>query len=574
MNNDVDTKSSFNKRIRSLLVLTVLLLTLIVTISGCIDDGPGMNDTEDSTVQTDDPNMNEADDKDDTGKNTSDSQEDLDEKDLLIQEDDTFTIRVGSGSSSRSSSGNDPATPVTSSGSLELDPTSASNNTDVDITVIYSAGENITDGIVRIAIPSEFTTNDTLDNITIATETQTTVAGNNNTSYDADNMLTIEDLTINKDQEIRLELATQSIDLAGTYQFTANAQSSGKDISNEVTATLTIYNNDAYLKDLTISPSTLDPSFTAGTGNYNASVDYDTEQVNVVAILSDTNADLKVNGTNTSSGDAIPVILNGPGEYTEIAIDVLAEDAISSVNYTINVSRAISPVIQDAGVSITEGSVVFGYAFYNETGALLTYADATTDPYLLNSTASTVTLVNGTGASTDAIPLDSLSIDPSGNVTYQNLTEVADAFSIADIMQWGYPANITLDLSGGQGEYAWTLEETISFTPDDIAAFTSIIPGSIIGQVTNTTGAPLENVFVQLENMGQYNASTDSAGIYTIGNVPAGSYNVTAGIADYMSSTNESVVVLAAQPTTGVDFVLISTDPGLATMQVNPGSLD
>jgi hypothetical protein len=576
MNKKIDPKSSSNKRIVSFFVLTLLFFTLIVAMSGCIDGDGQTAGTEDSIGQTEDTDTDEAD--EDPAEQTfmSPQDQDLEEQEPLEQEEDTFTVRVSPGSGSRSSSGSgaNPATPVTSGGTLELDPSYANNNTDADITVIYRVGENITDGMVSIGIPAQLTVNETLDNLSIANGPWTTVLGNSNASYDANNILTITDLNIKENETIKLTLATQSIDLAGSYDFTAAAKNSGKDISNPVTATLTIYNDDSKLKALTISPGLLDPAFATGTGNYAASVDYDVEQLIIQAILSDTNAGLMVNGIITSSGDITPVILNGPGEYTEIAIDVLAEDNVSFSNYTINVSRAITPHIQDTGVSITEGSVIFGYSFYNETGALLTYADATASPYLLNSTASTVTLINQTGAASNAIPLDSMGIDASGNVTFHNLAEIAAAFNIADIMQWDHPTTVILDLRGGQGQYTWTLQETITLTPADIAAFTSIIPGSITGQVTGTTAVPLENALVQLEGMPQYSANTDAFGIYTIENVPAGSYNVTAGIADHKSSTHEQVVVLAAQPTTGIDFALTSTNPALAALHVNPGSLD
>ena len=579
MNKIIDSKSSSNKRIVSFFILTLFFFTLIVAMSGCIDSDGQTTDTEDIIGQTDDTDSNEVDDIDDTNEQTfmSPQDQELQDQEPLEQEpDDTFTVRVSSGSSSQSSSGSGAATatPVTASGSLELDPVSGTNNTDMSIKVIYRAGENITDGMVSIGIPAQFTVNETLDNLSIANGPWTTVLGNSNASYDTNNILTITDLNINENETIKLTLATQSIDLAGIYDFTAAAKNSGKDISNTVTAALTIYNDDAKLKTLTTSPGTLDPAFTNYTTNYTASVDYDVEQLSVEAILSDTEAGLMVNGISTASGDTTQVTLNDPGEYTEIAINVLAEDNVSFSNYTINVSRAITPHIQDTGVSITEGSIIFGYAFYNETGALLTYADAIEDPYLFNSTASTVTLINQTGSASNSIPLDSLNIDTSGNVTFHNLTEVAAAFNIADIMQWDYPTTVILDLSGGQGQYTWTLQETITLTPADIDAFTSIIPGSITGQITSTTAVPLENVLVQLEGMPQYSANTDAFGIYTIENVPAGSYNVTAGIADYKNSTNENVVVLAAHPTTDIDFALISTDTGLANLHVNPGSLN
>ncbi|WP_159446105.1 cadherin-like beta sandwich domain-containing protein [Methanohalophilus portucalensis] len=540
-------------------------------ISGCADNFDDSNESVIVNNQTE--NQSDFESNDDENVTDTDSVQEKDDPEPDVKENDTFTIRVSSGGSGSSSKSSTPSVSVTPSGILEVDPMSVSNNTKINITVLYEVGESLNNGTVEMDIPSEFIVNNLTDIISISNNS-TTVSENSKASYDANNVLSVENLNINKADFVNLTLTNYSVNSSGSYNFAASSMDTGKEMSDKVYATFTVYNDNAYLKNLSASKGDVDPSFDSTVYNYNTSVDYNVEQIDVKAILEDTKATLKVNDTTAASGDAATVTLNDPGTSTEIIIEVIAEDGETSKNYTINVSRSNSPSLRDASVGITEGSVVFSYEFYNETGSLFTYGDALASPYLLNNTSSTVTLVNESGALTDTITLEELGIDAAGNVSYQNVTEVGETFNIANIMQWGYPTNITLNLTGGQGEYTWSFNGTVDFNAGDINAFTLIIPGSITGQVTNTSGAPLEDVFVQIEDMEQYNASTNPSGIYIIERVPAGTYNVTAGIANYMSNTSESVVVNAAQPTTGVNFELISTDSTLGDLQVNPGTLD
>jgi hypothetical protein len=79
--------------------------------------------------------------------------------------------------------------------------------------------------------------------------------------------------------------------------------------------------------------------------------------------------------------------------------------------------------------------------------------------------------------------------------------------------------------------------------------------GSITGQVTSSTGAPLTGATV---SYGSFSASTDASGNYTLSNVPAGIAQLTASLSGYQSVTQSVTVTANAQAT--ADFVL-STGP-------------
>ncbi|RNI09446.1 hypothetical protein EFE41_09005, partial [Methanohalophilus portucalensis FDF-1] len=372
-----------NLRDKNRLFLLTLVVTIFVMISGCADNFDDSNESVIVNNQTE--NQSDFESNDDENVTDTDSVQEKDDPEPDVKENDTFTIRVSSGGSGSSSKSSTPSVSVTPSGILEVDPMSVSNNTKINITVLYEVGESLNNGTVEMDIPSEFIVNNLTDIISISNNS-TTVSENSKASYDANNVLSVENLNINKADFVNLTLTNYSVNSSGSYNFAASSMDTGKEMSDKVYATFTVYNDNAYLKNLSASKGDVDPSFDSTVYNYNTSVDYNVEQIDVKAILEDTKATLKVNDTTAASGDAATVTLNDPGTSTEIIIEVIAEDGETSKNYTINVSRSNSPSLRDASVGITEGSVVFSYEFYNETGSLFTYGDALASPYLLNNT--------------------------------------------------------------------------------------------------------------------------------------------------------------------------------------------
>jgi len=129
------------------------------------------------------------------------------------------------------------------------------------------------------------------------------------------------------------------------------------------------------------------------------------------------------------------------------------------------------------------------------------------------------------------------------------------------------------------GKYHKTLSSGINFV---------LPPGQpISGTVTNAAGgAPLSGVFINLANAsGTFvgGASTDAAGHFTTGAVPAGTYYVStfangfvSQLYDHLScatcpATNGTPVLVSNQPVTNINFQLLANGTGSLTGTVTDG---
>ena len=97
--------------------------------------------------------------------------------------------------------------------------------------------------------------------------------------------------------------------------------------------------NNYNLRDLTISPGTLFPSFSAGRLGYTVNVASTVDEVTVTPTLDDTTATMTVDGQPAVSGQGRTIILGGPGSNTFINIVVRAENG-SQNTYVIVVTKA------------------------------------------------------------------------------------------------------------------------------------------------------------------------------------------------------------------------------------------
>jgi hypothetical protein len=96
---------------------------------------------------------------------------------------------------------------------------------------------------------------------------------------------------------------------------------------------------NASLSGLTLSQGTLTPAFAGGTPSYTASVANSVDSLTVTPTVHDTNATVKVNGTLVPSGTPSGDIALSVGANT-INVVVTAQDGLTALTYTVNVSRA------------------------------------------------------------------------------------------------------------------------------------------------------------------------------------------------------------------------------------------
>ncbi|OOQ57997.1 cadherin-like beta sandwich domain-containing protein [Mucilaginibacter pedocola] len=96
---------------------------------------------------------------------------------------------------------------------------------------------------------------------------------------------------------------------------------------------------DAALTSLFLTKGTLLPAFSRNTLAYSATVTSDVTFTNVIAITSDPNAKITVNGMPVESGKSSPNIILVDGA-NRIFVNVLAEDGITSQRYSLTITRA------------------------------------------------------------------------------------------------------------------------------------------------------------------------------------------------------------------------------------------
>ena len=95
-------------------------------------------------------------------------------------------------------------------------------------------------------------------------------------------------------------------------------------------------------------------------------------------------------------------------------------------------------------------------------------------------------------------------------------------------------------------------------TPTPTSTPTPVPTGNITGKVSSSTGSSLAQAIVSVSQSGTLIKSTTtlSDGTYTLSNLNAGSYDLTASISGYTSQTKTGISVLAGQTTSGVNFSL------------------
>jgi hypothetical protein len=310
----------------------------------------------------------------------------------------------------------------TARGSLALSPASAVYNTNIDMEVTYTIGEDLVSGNITITIPGTFTLNENADSLNIAGSGATTVLANADASYNS-NVLTVENLNLNKNDAIVLTLSTQSISDTGTYDFAATAQNSTKLTSNAATARFTsLLNNNANLSALAVSFGTLDPVFSSSTIAYTVNVTYDVSSFDVTATLSDPEASILISGESAINGVAKSITLEDPGEATTILVVVTAEDTSTTKIYNIIANRGA-----------VLGEAVTGLDDVLQLGETTTASASTIEAGAGSWTSSTpaVATVSGDTGVVNALTAGTTTIgyttSTSGNVNSKEITVYAAA---------------------------------------------------------------------------------------------------------------------------------------------------
>jgi len=140
---------------------------------------------------------------------------------------------------------------------------------------------------------------------------------------------------------------------------------------------------------------------------------------------------------------------------------------------------------------------------------------------------------------------------------YSASTNANGHYNITDVLAGTY--NVTASADGYESSTKTNITVVAGqITPLNFTLTHIPTTGTIAGVVRDSsTGDPIADAIVTANDM---SATTDSSGAYTISDVPAGNYTVTASAEGYESFTKTNIAVVAGE-TTPVDFELTPVQP-------------
>lgn len=184
------------------------------------------------------------------------------------------------------------------------------------------------------------------------------------TLRDADATMTVNELETSSGQ-------TRTIALNGAGSSTEISlvvtASHGNQTTYTVTANRAALVGSEKLQSLTVVPGSMTPPFDPNTPTYSVDVAGTVGEVVATATFQDINASMTVNGLGTTSGQARPIPLGGPGVSTPISIVVTAPNG-SPNTYAVTVNRsALSGNSKLRSLSVFPGALApaFSAAFAN-----------------------------------------------------------------------------------------------------------------------------------------------------------------------------------------------------------------
>lgn len=185
-------------------------------------------------------------------------------------------------------------------------------------------------------------------------------------------------------------------------------------------------NTDASLSALSLSSTTLSPSFQSAQLSYTGTVSYTVTSVTVNATTTDSNATLKINGVSVGSGvNTAPIAMN-VGVNT-ISVIVTAQDGTTMQTYTLGVTRlAPSTDASLSALSISNGTLSPSFQ-----STQLSYTD--TVSYFVTSVT-----VNATTTDSNAtVKINGVSVGSGANSTPINLAQGSNTINLVVTAQDG-----------------------------------------------------------------------------------------------------------------------------------------
>ena len=149
---------------------------------------------------------------------------------------------------------------------------------------------------------------------------------------------------------------------------------------------------DATLSSLSLTSGSLSPSFNASTASYTASIANTVTSITLTPTVNEPNATVKVNGTNTISGNASQAITMSVGSNT-VTVVVTAQNGTTGT-YTVTITRAQSSDATLSSLLLSSGSLSpsFSASTTSYTSSIANTVTSITVTPIVNEANATVTV--------------------------------------------------------------------------------------------------------------------------------------------------------------------------------------
>lgn len=390
-------------------------------------------------------------------------------------------------------------THATSRGVLSVTPTIANSEHDAGIELVYTVGQDLVDGEIKITLGSLSSYVD--DNYSI-NSAEYEIAGKV-----SEGTFTLSSLNISKNDQIKISFVDYELDSGNRYDFEATAQNTSETISSEAKASMKVLSDATSLENVVVNGENVD--YNEISSAYICDVSFDVGSVDVAAILrySSRASSMTIDGQSVMSGITKPVTLDAPGEDTIVLINVTSESELVTNTYDLIIRRGLEPVATPVANLSTGTYVGSQYVTLSTTTAdasihYTTNGDVPTD----ESTVYTEAILVNSGMTLKAIAVKDGMVN-SEVATYEYTILIPSGVDSNRISQYNtFVSGVTLE-STENGSATFSFGAEVDWPNDqdpnvELGANASLIYVDLLVERPNTdiTGVLIRDEIVPLDN--------------------------------------------------------------------------